>query len=87
VNNGSRGGGGGGAAKKDGFLKLTMKVPDLANCSSAREEKCRNQCSENCSCVAYASSCGVAPHPRISQMGVARLPMAKKGGQSPQMAS
>ncbi|XP_059436890.1 G-type lectin S-receptor-like serine/threonine-protein kinase At1g11300 [Corylus avellana] len=61
VNNGSDGG------KKDGFLKLTMmKVPDLADWSSAREENCRNQCLENCSCIAYAfdASIGCMPWTR-----------------------
>ncbi|XP_059437184.1 G-type lectin S-receptor-like serine/threonine-protein kinase At1g11330 isoform X3 [Corylus avellana] len=54
VDNGSDGG------KKDGFLKLTMmKVPDLADWSSALEEKCRNQCLENCSCIAYAYDSGI----------------------------
>ncbi|XP_059436887.1 G-type lectin S-receptor-like serine/threonine-protein kinase At1g11330 [Corylus avellana] len=58
VNNGSEGG------KKDGFLKLTMmKVPDLADWSSALEEKCRNQCLENCSCVAYAFDAGIGCMP------------------------
>jgi hypothetical protein len=58
VNNGSDGG------KKDGFLKLTMmKVPDLADWSSAREENCRNQCLENCSCVAYAFVSGTGCMP------------------------
>ncbi|XP_059436881.1 G-type lectin S-receptor-like serine/threonine-protein kinase At1g11330 [Corylus avellana] len=53
VSNGSDGG------KKDGFLELTMmKVPDLEDWSSAREENCRNQCLENCSCVAYAFDAG-----------------------------
>jgi hypothetical protein len=53
VNNVSEGG------KKDGFLKLTMmKVPDLEDWSSAREENCRNQCLENCSCIAYAFDAG-----------------------------
>jgi hypothetical protein len=54
MNNGNEGG------KKDGFLKLTMmKVPDLADWSSALEEKCINQCLENCSCIAYASDSGI----------------------------
>ncbi|XP_059437185.1 G-type lectin S-receptor-like serine/threonine-protein kinase At1g11330 [Corylus avellana] len=58
VNNGSDGG------KKDGFLKLTMmKVPDLADWSSAREENCRNQCLENCSCIAYAFDAGTGCMP------------------------
>jgi hypothetical protein len=55
VNNGSGGG------KKDGFLKLTMmKVPDFEEYSPyAREEKCRNLCLENCSCIAYAFDSGI----------------------------
>ncbi|XP_059437188.1 G-type lectin S-receptor-like serine/threonine-protein kinase At1g11330 [Corylus avellana] len=58
VNNGSDGG------KKDGFLKLTkMKVPDFTDRSSAQEEKCRNQCLENCSCVAYAFDAGIGCMP------------------------
>ncbi|KAE8125205.1 hypothetical protein FH972_020038 [Carpinus fangiana] len=58
VNNGSEGG------KKDGFLKLTMmKVPDLADWSSAREGNCRNQCLENCSCIAYAYVSGIGCMP------------------------
>jgi hypothetical protein len=60
VNNGSEGG-----AKKDGFLKLTMmKVPDLADCSSAREEKCRNQC-----LGVAAAGRGVGSHPQTGQLG------------------
>jgi hypothetical protein len=31
-----------------------MKIPDLADGSSSSEEKCRTQCLENCSCIAYA---------------------------------
>jgi hypothetical protein len=58
VNNGSEGG------KKDGFLKLTMmKVPDLADWSSALEETCINQCLENCSCIAYAYDSGIGCMP------------------------
>jgi hypothetical protein len=56
VNNGTEGG------KKDGFLKLTMmKVPYLADWSSTStsEEKCRTQCLENCSCIAYAYDSGI----------------------------
>ncbi|XP_062160839.1 G-type lectin S-receptor-like serine/threonine-protein kinase At1g11330 isoform X2 [Alnus glutinosa] len=54
VNNGSEG------EKKDGFLKLTMmKIPDLADWSSTSEEKCRTQCLENCSCIAYAYDSGI----------------------------
>ncbi|XP_041025862.1 G-type lectin S-receptor-like serine/threonine-protein kinase At1g11330 [Juglans microcarpa x Juglans regia] len=50
---------GGEEGKKDGFLKLKMmKVPDLAYWSSAFEDKCRDQCLENCSCIAYAYDAG-----------------------------
>ncbi|KAF5475570.1 hypothetical protein F2P56_007364 [Juglans regia] len=50
---------GGEEGKKDGFLKLKMmKVPDLAYWSSAFEGKCRDQCLENCSCIAYAYDAG-----------------------------
>ncbi|XP_062160636.1 G-type lectin S-receptor-like serine/threonine-protein kinase At1g11330 [Alnus glutinosa] len=55
-NNGSEG------EKKDGFLKLMMmKVPYLADSSSpsTSEEKCRAQCLENCSCIAYAYDSGI----------------------------
>ena len=42
--------------KKDGFLTLNMmKVPDNADWSSPRDQdKCREKCLENCSCLAYA---------------------------------
>ncbi|KAK4587739.1 hypothetical protein RGQ29_018942 [Quercus rubra] len=41
--------------KMDGFLKLNMmKVPDFADWSPALEVDCRQQCLENCSCIAYA---------------------------------
>jgi hypothetical protein len=54
VNNGSEG------EKKDGFLKLSMmKIPDLADWSSSSGEKCRTQCLENCSCIAYAYDSGI----------------------------
>ncbi|XP_062161867.1 G-type lectin S-receptor-like serine/threonine-protein kinase At1g11330 [Alnus glutinosa] len=54
MNNGSERG------KEDGFLKLTMmKVPDLADWSSTSEEKCRTQCLEGCSCIAYAYDTGI----------------------------
>ena len=50
---------GGDEGKKDGFLKLKMmKVPDIAAWSSAREDKCREQCLENCSCIGYAYETG-----------------------------
>ena len=53
------------AVKMDGFLKLKrMKVPDFAESSPAHEnfggsstkseDYCRQQCLENCSCIAYA---------------------------------
>nr|POE48460.1 g-type lectin s-receptor-like serine/threonine-protein kinase [Quercus suber] len=49
VNTGSEG------RKMDGFLKLNMmKVPDFADWSQALEADCRQQCLENCSCIAYA---------------------------------
>nr|XP_023917802.1 G-type lectin S-receptor-like serine/threonine-protein kinase At1g11330 [Quercus suber] len=50
----------GGEGKKDGFLNLKMmKVPDIAVWSSAFENKCRVQCLENCSCIAYAFDTGI----------------------------
>ncbi|KAB1199481.1 hypothetical protein CJ030_MR0G022774 [Morella rubra] len=50
----------GGEGKQDGFLKLkTMKVPAFADWSSAFEDKCRTQCLENCSCLAYAYDSGI----------------------------
>ncbi|KAL0012597.1 hypothetical protein SO802_007705 [Lithocarpus litseifolius] len=47
--------------KKDRFLKLSMmKVPDNADWSSPRDQdKCREQCLENCSCIAYAYETGI----------------------------
>ncbi|KAI9199048.1 hypothetical protein LWI28_026498 [Acer negundo] len=48
------------ANKEDGFLKLGMiKVPDFAERTSAPEEKCREICLSNCSCVAYAYDVGI----------------------------
>ena len=42
-------------SKMDGFLKLNMmKVPDFADWSQALEVDCRQQCLEDCSCIAYA---------------------------------
>ncbi|KZV55195.1 hypothetical protein F511_12782 [Dorcoceras hygrometricum] len=40
----------------DGFLKLQfMKVPDFAEQFSSRQvDECRDRCSSNCSCIAYA---------------------------------
>ncbi|KAG6642667.1 hypothetical protein CIPAW_09G156000 [Carya illinoinensis] len=50
---------GGEEGKKDAFLELKMmKVPDLVDWSSAFEDKCRDQCLENCSCIAYAYDAG-----------------------------
>ena len=50
---------GGDAGKMDGFLKLKMmKVPDLTDSSPAHEDYCRQQCLENCSCIAYAYDIG-----------------------------
>ena len=58
------------AIKMDGFLKLkTMKVPDFADSlpayesfgglsSTNNEDYCRQQCLENCSCIAYAYDSG-----------------------------
>ncbi|KAB1223052.1 hypothetical protein CJ030_MR2G022345 [Morella rubra] len=46
--------------KQDGFLMLkTMKVAAFADWSSAFEDKCRTQCLENCSCLAYAYDSGI----------------------------
>ncbi|XP_030942898.1 G-type lectin S-receptor-like serine/threonine-protein kinase SD1-13 [Quercus lobata] len=43
------------ADKMDEFLKLNMmKVPDFAEWSVAQEDDCRQQCLQNCSCIAYA---------------------------------
>ncbi|KAM3701541.1 hypothetical protein ACB098_05G180100 [Castanea mollissima] len=57
------------AVKMDGLLKLKrMKVPDFADSSPAHEnfggsstkseDYCRQQCLENCSCIAYAYDSG-----------------------------
>uniref|UniRef100_A0A7N2LU17 non-specific serine/threonine protein kinase n=1 Tax=Quercus lobata TaxID=97700 RepID=A0A7N2LU17_QUELO len=47
------------ASKMDEFLKLKMmKVPDFADSSPANEDYCRQQCLENCSCIAYAYDIG-----------------------------
>ncbi|XP_030941779.1 G-type lectin S-receptor-like serine/threonine-protein kinase At1g11300 [Quercus lobata] len=48
------------AGKMDGFLKLKMmKVPDFAEWSAALEDDCRQQCLQNCSCIAYAYDIGI----------------------------
>ena len=50
---------GGEASKMDGFLKQKMmKVPDFADWSAAHEDDCRQQCLQNCSCIAYAYDTG-----------------------------
>ena len=47
-------------SKTDGFLKLNvMKVPNFADLSHALEANCRQQCLENCSCLAYAYDPGI----------------------------
>ncbi|XWS18268.1 hypothetical protein CRYUN_Cryun32bG0029200 [Craigia yunnanensis] len=54
VHNGSE------VGKGDGFLKLEMmKVPAFAEWSSTLEDKCRDQCLNNCSCMAYAYDAGI----------------------------
>nr|POF11793.1 g-type lectin s-receptor-like serine/threonine-protein kinase [Quercus suber] len=48
------------AGKMDEFLKLKMmKVPDFAEWSAALEDDCRQQCLQNCSCIAYAYDIGI----------------------------
>ncbi|XP_050288926.1 G-type lectin S-receptor-like serine/threonine-protein kinase At1g11300 isoform X1 [Quercus robur] len=49
------------AGKMDGFLKLNMmKVPDFVEWSEAQEDDCRQQCLQNCSCIAYAFDLGAS---------------------------
>jgi hypothetical protein len=52
---------GGEPGKEDGFLKLrTVKVPDFADRSLAvSEQTCRENCMNNCSCIAYAYYTGI----------------------------
>ncbi|XP_038711033.1 uncharacterized protein LOC120005473 [Tripterygium wilfordii] len=46
--------------KEDGFLKLEyVKVPDFAQWSSNQENECKQECSKNCSCAAYAFDSGI----------------------------
>ncbi|XP_059660344.1 G-type lectin S-receptor-like serine/threonine-protein kinase At1g11330 isoform X2 [Cornus florida] len=46
---------GGEKGKEDGFLKLkTVKLPAFAEWLFDSEDKCKNQCFNNCSCIAYA---------------------------------
>ncbi|KZV53241.1 G-type lectin S-receptor-like serine/threonine-protein kinase [Dorcoceras hygrometricum] len=50
----------GGIGKKDGFRMLKrVKLPDHFKRFSASEEDCRNQCSNDCSCIAYAFVSGI----------------------------
>ncbi|KAL4601693.1 hypothetical protein ACB092_10G000100 [Castanea dentata] len=50
---------GGEADKMDWFLKQQMmKVPDFEEWSAAPEDDCRQQCLQNCSCIAYAYDTG-----------------------------
>ncbi|XVF25932.1 hypothetical protein REPUB_Repub13aG0256400 [Reevesia pubescens] len=54
VNNGTE------VGKVDGFLKLErMKVPAFPEWSSIVEDNCRDQCLNNCSCMAYAYDAGI----------------------------
>ena len=47
------------SSKMDVFLKLMMmKVPDFEEWSAAQEDDCRQQCLQNCSCIAYAFDSG-----------------------------
>uniref|UniRef100_A0A1J3IX87 Receptor-like serine/threonine-protein kinase n=1 Tax=Noccaea caerulescens TaxID=107243 RepID=A0A1J3IX87_NOCCA len=49
-----------GGGKGDGFLKLQkMKVPISAEQSLANEQDCPKQCTDNCSCTAYAYDRGI----------------------------
>ncbi|KAI3466613.1 hypothetical protein Pfo_023276 [Paulownia fortunei] len=46
--------------KPDGFLKMkTVKLPDNHRCFPSSEAKCRSQCLNNCSCIAYAYYTGI----------------------------
>ncbi|KAL5774645.1 hypothetical protein ACOSP7_012202 [Xanthoceras sorbifolium] len=48
------------ADKEDGFLKFGMiKIPDFAERTSAPEDKCRELCLSNCSCIAYSYDVGI----------------------------
>ncbi|KAK2644251.1 hypothetical protein Ddye_019446 [Dipteronia dyeriana] len=48
------------ANKEDGFLKMAMvKVPDFAERTYDTEDKCREFCLSNCSCIAYAYAVGI----------------------------
>ena len=46
--------------KMDGFLKQKiLKLPDFTDWSDAVEDDCRQQCTKNCSCIAYAYDAGI----------------------------
>ncbi|XVF06864.1 hypothetical protein REPUB_Repub06bG0087900 [Reevesia pubescens] len=48
------------SGNEDGFLKLgRTKVPDFAEWSPTLEDKCKDQCLNNCSCIAYAYDPGI----------------------------
>ncbi|KAK1557287.1 hypothetical protein Q3G72_021734 [Acer saccharum] len=50
----------GDAGKEDGFLKFGMlKLPDFAERTTALEDRCRELCLSNCSCIAYAYDAGI----------------------------
>ncbi|KAK6289320.1 hypothetical protein POUND7_000861 [Theobroma cacao] len=54
INSGNESGG------EDGFLKLERtKVPDFAEWLATLEDKCKDQCLNNCSCIAYAYDPGI----------------------------
>ncbi|OMO51100.1 S-locus glycoprotein [Corchorus olitorius] len=54
INSGTKSG------KEDGFLKLERtKVPDFPEWSANLEDKCKEQCLSNCSCIAYAYDPGI----------------------------
>ncbi|KAL5772596.1 hypothetical protein ACOSQ2_012520 [Xanthoceras sorbifolium] len=48
------------ANEEDGFLKMEkIKVPDFAERTYDSEDKCRELCLSNCSCIAYAYAVGI----------------------------
>ncbi|KAK2644246.1 hypothetical protein Ddye_019441 [Dipteronia dyeriana] len=50
----------GDVGKEDGFLKFRMlKLPDFAERTTALEDRCRELCLSNCSCLAYAYDAGI----------------------------
>lgn len=47
-------------SKSDGYFKLrNMKVPDTPESTTSSEEKCGDECLNNCSCIAYAYYPGI----------------------------